>query len=262
MNKKYLAFSSILIAGLTFALPVFAQTPAPAKQKQMENAKTRATQEIDRRISTLTNLSNKSANLKRVSAGAKADISKEVQDEISSLSNLKEKIESDSGTTTLKDDVKSITQSYRIYALVVPQGHILVASDRIVTIGNSLSLISAKLKSRVAELQTAGQDVTTLQTAITDMDTKIADALVQAQTASTSVASLVPDNGATTTMQANKQALVAAQADIKAGNQDLIAARKDAETVLKALKISKPKIKEKEEEGSTTPEGQGGALSQ
>jgi hypothetical protein len=68
------------------------------------------------------------------------------------------------------------------------------------------------------------------------MAAKIADANTQAQAAVSKVVSLVPDQGDKTRQAANNDALKKARLNIKIAKDDLVAARKDAEIVLKALK--------------------------
>ena len=59
--------------------------------------------------------------------------------------------------------------------LVIPQGRITVAADRIESVGSTLSTFSAKLSARIAAAQTAGKDVATTSSMLGDMNAKIAD---------------------------------------------------------------------------------------
>ena len=66
----------------------------------------------------------------KVSANEKTAIANEVQTEISNLTALNTKIQADTDLTTLKTDIQSITEDYRIFMLVIPQGRIEVAADK------------------------------------------------------------------------------------------------------------------------------------
>ena len=68
------------------------------------------------------------------------------------------------------------------------------------------------------------------------MATQIADANTQAQAAVNKVVALIPDQGDKTKQAENNAALKKARLNIQIAKKDLAAARKDADTVLKALK--------------------------
>ena len=103
--------------------------------------------------------------------------------EISTLAALKTKIDADTDATTLKADLKSITKSYRVYALVLPQGRIAAAADREVTLVSMMSTLGTKLQARVQAAGQSGADVTAATATLTDMSSKLQDAQTQAQAA-------------------------------------------------------------------------------
>ena len=98
-----------------------------------------------------------------------------------------------------------------------------------------MSTLGAKLQARV-QAAPPGTNTTALTAALTDMAAKLTDAQTQATTGVTSTAALTPDNGVASVMASNTAALKGARADIKTGQTDLIAARKDVDTVIKGLK--------------------------
>ncbi|MDD5068586.1 MAG: hypothetical protein PHS53_04505 [Candidatus Pacebacteria bacterium] len=196
----------------------------------------RGDKEIDRRIAALQNQNDRIQSAKRVSDEGKSMIAGSIQSQIDILTVLKTKIDADTDEATLRTDLKSITASHRIFALVMPQAAITAAALRIETIAGNLATISGKLKTRITTAQAAGKDVTAVNTTLAHMNAQIADALVQAKAAKDRISGLVPDNGDKTKAEANRAALLAARADIKVGAADLRDARKDAETILKALK--------------------------
>jgi len=198
----------------------------------------RADEEIARRITALGDLSARVDAMARLSSDEKGSLSSTIQSQISALNDLQVKIAADeaaNNTTTLKTDVQSIVTSYRIFMLVLPQGAIEAATDRILTISGIMGDLSTKLSARISAAASAGNNVSASQTALADMNAKIADANAQVQAANTEVASLTPDNGSSTLMQANTSALQDAHAKIVAAQHDLIAARTDAMTIIKAL---------------------------
>lgn len=203
--------------------------------------RTKADAQINARVKALTALSTRINEMQRVSTNQKASLTATLQAAISEMNALKAKIDADTDGATLKADIQSITKSYRIYLLVLPQGRITAAADRIITTVGLMNDLSAKLQTRITTAQTAGQDVTAMNASLVDMNAKTADATVQANAAITLIANLQPDNGDQTVFQSNQAALKDARAKIKLATQDLQTARKDAGTIVKALKNVKVK---------------------
>lgn len=190
---------------------------------------------IDARIANLTKLVARLDEAKRLTTDAKTSLTAMLNSQIDALKALKVKIETE-GTTTLKDDVHSVTTDFRIYALVMPKAAITAAADRIMTITGQMETLADKIKARIDAASSAGTDVTTSQTAYADFTAKIADAKVQAQAAVSLVANLSVDEGDKTKLEANTAALKSAKAKIDAAQADLKAARADIGTILKNIK--------------------------
>ncbi len=125
--------------------------------------------------------------------------------------------------------------SFRIYALVVPQGYLEASSNRVNTIVSMFTTISAKLQTRINADQSAGKNTTTLQASLADLNAKIADANVQAGIAVNGILSLTPDQGNKTVLASNTAALKAARAKVKIATEDLQAARQDARVIIQNL---------------------------
>lgn len=234
---------ALLLSGFV-AVPAYADTAnkdnaVKVRVNQNNNLSqviNRSDMEITRRIDTLNKLNARVQAMKNVSDVQKASVSSEVSAEVANLTALKTKIDADTDLTVARNDEKSIFAPIRIYALVVPQYNILVSADRITTVSGLLSTISGKLETRITAAQSAGKNVSAMQTALTDMKTKIADAQSQANAAKNGVLSLKPDNGDKTIATSNKAALISARATIKAGTTDLKTARGNAQTIIKSLK--------------------------
>ncbi len=202
----------------------------------------RALAEIDRRIVSLNKLEARVNDMDRVSASTKASIKATVAAQITYLTDLRAKIVADTDEATLKADIASITKAYRIYMLIIPQGAVLSAADRIHTTATIMSEFGTKLETRIADAKAAGKDVSALESAYTDYKAKLADAHVQADAAVKLTADLKPDNGDQATIDANKKAMTDARAKIDAGRDDLQTARKDADTIVKGLKTFNIKV--------------------
>ncbi len=202
----------------------------------LTRGKEKGDKELDRRVANLNDLSAKAEGLKNLSPADKASISTTLSNQINALTALKAKIDADTDAATLKTDIQSITGSYRIFALVMPQVRIIIAADRIVTIAGEMQLFSAKLQARISAAASAGADMTAATALLADYNAKIADAQVRAQAAVTAIATLAPDQGDKTKLAANTKALQDARAKAVLAQKDLIAARQDAQKIVLVVK--------------------------
>lgn len=205
-------------------------------EARLERAKEKAAQEIERRIGALTKLTERIAAMKRVSAEFKSNLSTTINTEIAELTALRDRIESSTNGEEIKVDVQSITRSYRIFALVMPQAQIAAAADKVVTMTATLSEIGTKLKARIDAAAAASTDVTVLQTALADLALKITSANTHAQAAVNGTATLAPDEGDKTKMEANKTALQKARDELKAAHEDIKASRALVKQIIEGLK--------------------------
>ncbi|MDB5188304.1 MAG: hypothetical protein JWO50_824 [Candidatus Kaiserbacteria bacterium] len=197
---------------------------------------TRSNTEIAARIAALNALSVRIESLKNVSVSAKTAVANSVLANTNGLSALKSKIDADTDASVALTDEKTITGSYRIYALVIPQGYILASTDRIAVIAGMMTTLSTQFQARITGAQTVGKNVTDMQALLVDFDAKIADAKMHALAAQTGVAALMPDFGNKTTLEVNTAAIKAARADVKVSSQDLDAARTTAKKIVKEIR--------------------------
>jgi hypothetical protein len=202
------------------------------------HAKERADEEIARRVKALSALSTRVNAMVHLSGDQKSSLSATIQAQIDLMNTLQGKIDADASsnsTSSLKADIQSIGKAYRVFLLVIPQGAIQAAADRVMTIGGMFTQFAAKLQTRISDAQNAGIDMSASVTALADMNAKIADANAQAQAAVNETASLQPDNGDQTVLASNTTALKDARAKLQTAQKDLVAARSDAGTIVKAL---------------------------
>ncbi len=215
-----------------------ANLKATALAKLVTTAQTRADAEITRRVNALNALSTRINAMVKISASDKATLSSTIAAQVTAMTNLQAQIAADAAansTTSLKADIQSITKSYRIFALIIPQGAIEAAADRVLDIAGMFTTLSGDLQTRITAAQNAGANMTTSVSALADMNAKVADAQTQVNAAVSETASLQPDNGNTTIMASNTAALKDARTKIQAAQADLTAARADAGTIVKAL---------------------------
>ncbi len=221
-----------LAATTTFAAAAAAKTTAATNTRIMS----RADKEITRRVDALDTLTARLNEMQKLSSDEITSLSSSLHAQISTLTALQAKVTADaSDTTALRADAQSITSSYRIFALVLPQGAIEAAADRVLTIVDSMNTLGTKLQARIASSTAAGNNTSSSVAAYADFTAKVSDAQTQANAAVAEVSPLTPDMGNQAQFQANLTALKDARSKIQAAQKDLVAARKDAGTIVKSL---------------------------
>lgn len=201
----------------------------------MTAAKTKAAKELDRRVASLEALKVRVNGMQKVTDSFKQSLSTTVDTQLAAFIGLKAKIDADTDGETLKADVQSIIQSYRVYSLVLPQIHISAAADRIVTITVMMQTLGNKLAARVQAVANAGADVSGLSTSLTNLSNHITSASNGAQTAVSTSVTLTPDNGDKDKMTSNAAAMKTARTSLTEAAQDLADARKDIATIVSGL---------------------------
>jgi hypothetical protein len=171
------------------------------------------------------------SGIKKLTDAQKSSFTSQIQTEVSNLTTLKSKIDADTDIATLRIDVKSVIDSYRIYALYMPMINLIVAADRITDTAINFTAIATKIQTRLQQAQSAGKDVTALQASLTDMQSKITDATNQAQQVISAVTPLTPAG-----YPGNRTTLQSARAMLKIGQSDLNTALQDARTIIQGLR--------------------------
>ncbi|MDB4984259.1 MAG: hypothetical protein JWM20_438 [Patescibacteria group bacterium] len=209
--------------------------PNDRMQNRMDDKQNRGDDKIDLRLKSLTDLSSRINAMVKVSGTDKASLTAAIQAQIDALTNLKAKINADTDAATIKADMQSITNAYRIFMLVEPKARIAAAADRALTIGSSFATLSAKLSANISTASSQNHDVASLNATLADMNAKVADANAKANAAISLTANLQPDNGNAGVAASNNAAIDSARADIKIANDDLKAAYNNAKSIVKTL---------------------------
>ncbi|MEN9560735.1 MAG: hypothetical protein RIQ56_8 [Candidatus Parcubacteria bacterium] len=217
--------------GSTAPTPVTATTRLPKADFEVK-AKARALEEIDRRVKKLGELSTRIGEMKKLTDADKTALQATITSQISALNALRTKIEAETDLATLKADIKSITESYRIYALLMPQLKIIAAADRIVTVVGEMAALENRIALRIASSTGDTSALVALDTALKD---KLTKAQSLAQEAVNLVVNLQPDNGDKTVMQNNRVALQSAHTKLREAHTTLKLAREDIRSLLKLL---------------------------
>lgn len=174
------------------------------------------------------------SQIRNLTSAQKQSITATVQGVISALGQLKTRLAEDvASTTALKTDRENLAQVVSINGLLMPQIRVIIASDKVVTVVNDMTLVRAKILERFAIASTTLS--TSVQNALKDLDAKLESANKKAQSAANNVYNLSPDMGDKTKKAANNKALKDARSIVQDAKKDLVAARKDIQTAIKAL---------------------------
>jgi len=244
--KSKIIYAAILAttASIALAMPAFAIVSASganaaankvqAVENRIQNGLDRGDTMLTNRVNDLNKLITRIQAMKNLSDAQKASFASSVQTVITDLNALEAKLKSDTSTTTLRADLKTIAPDYRVYLLVMPQLSLLSAVDRVNTIVGTLQAVATKIQTRVSANPALSGNAT-ITADLSDMSAKLADATAKAAAAQTEIAGLVPDNGVQTVMQSNTAALKDARTKIQTAQKDLEAARKDAKAVVEII---------------------------
>ncbi len=186
---------------------------------------------IDKRVEELNKLIIRTNETRNLTEVQKTTITSTVQSLIINLKSFKSKIENSTSSQALKADKEQLSKTYRVHALFMPQINIIASADRVITVLNMLLSIGPKLEARMNQFGTTTENVI----AWTDYKAKMIEANSLAQTAVSQVVALFPDEGDKTKMAENLKILKDSRSKIQAAHKDLVAARKDLQSIINFL---------------------------
>jgi hypothetical protein len=191
--------------------------------------------EINRRFVTLTALSSAITASKVMTPSDAAALQGEISSTRSGLTSLKTTIDSETVVLALRADIVKIATDYRVYLLVVPQVHLVNASDGILATQTRFTDLNTKLSARIATAKAAGKDTKAAQADLDAMNAAVAKAIGLATPLPAALLALTPAqyNGGTAgpLLSNARAAIVSARDDLKSA----VAAAQACRTALAAL---------------------------
>lgn len=232
-STKKLLTSLFLVLILISPTYVFAapKDNAAVEKQRIDNLKERANREIDRRISSLSKLTDKISTIARITDAQKASLNTEIANNVAELTSLKDKIATDTELSVLKNDVKSIVDSYRIYAIFIPKIHLLASVNKTDQAQIKLSEIAVKLEAKIKILKDSGKDVSRLETNLAEMKTNLTNAKTKINTLQEKIISVIPSG-----YPGNKNVLIDGKNTMALIKKDLASARQNAAQVIAGIK--------------------------
>ncbi len=150
-----------MVGSIVVASPITQSEKAAAAAALISKQKTRAIEEINRRVVSLNKAIDKVNVVKKITNDQKNALVAQVQAEKLVLQQLKEKINTDVDKDVLLIDRKTIVQKYRTFALFEPRIAIITYADKILNLVNlmdaettddnvKIKIIEAKNKAQKA----------------------------------------------------------------------------------------------------------------
>lgn len=181
---------------------------------------------IENRISLLTNLKSLILSNTNISQEIQQNLVKDIDTTISQLQDLKSNLTSMSDLNSIKDNIRSIFETYRVYSVVAPRdlGQSLVAQGNYIL--GRLQALQRNLQTMIEQKKNEGKDITSLNSLVTQFDSQIQIAKEQLAIADTKFKSMTP---------ANTEAAKTAREEGKAAFKKAKDALKEAHNILKEI---------------------------
>jgi hypothetical protein len=179
--------------------------------------------EINRRLTTLGQLSTAVGASKGLTSSDAAALNAAISAAGSGLTSLKATIDSQTALPALRLEIVQIVTKYRVYELLLPQVRLTIAADSVLALKTHFDDISSKLADRIATAQGKGKDVTAAQAALAAMNAAVADAEALVSPLPARLLALTPaqfDLTTATTLQGVRAAIGRARDDLKAATKD------------------------------------------
>ncbi len=204
---------------------------ASEQQQHLANIKTKGDAEITRRLAQLNKLDGVIAAAVHLAPSDQAALTAEVNTEVSGLTALQTKLNSETTLSEAIIDAQSIISEYRVFALVTPKIWLIKTADDQQAVETKLTALSAKLQSRITADQTAGKNVASLQTTLNDMIAKTNAAQSISSSVESAVLPLQPSN-----YDADHSILSGYITQLNTARGDFQTAYTDAKTIVSDLK--------------------------
>lgn len=146
---------------------------AENQEKRLDKIKEHAKRLIENRISSLNNLLQRINNNSKLSTEEKTLLSSQVQAEIDALNLLKAKIEADTDIETARQNTRKIITDHYIYRVFIPKIQLLITIDNLQALSVKLSETTVKIQELIDRIGDEGKDTTLLQSLLDDANSQL-----------------------------------------------------------------------------------------
>jgi hypothetical protein len=201
--------------------------------KKTEKLQEKGVKAIDRRLTELKKLLTKLGKAKRLAQTTRIELIDQVKEEIATLQELKLAMAAETDNAKIQEQIKSLKDHYKIYALYMPKVHLLMAVDGLTEAAVRSQGLANTFATLIEEAKAAGTDVTKASTTLIHMRSMTTDAQTQITKAQEALKPLTPSG-----YPANKSIIKEAKKSLDAAHKSLQLARQDAQTIRQELGIT------------------------
>jgi hypothetical protein len=217
------AVATVVTAGLS--LPATAAWAA-GSQPALDAIKAAAHTAVTNRVTRLNSAIGVVTQNTHLGAD-QATLATRMQDDITGLNQLDATVQADTTAATAKADAQKVFTDFRIFALVLPVTHMVVATDTVNdAVVPRLNDITTKLQDLITKKNATDQQAT-----LDDMKTQIAAAQAATAGLSADLLTFTPAQ-----WNANHTLLQADRDKLRTARTDLVKARQDAKSIVAALR--------------------------
>jgi len=219
-----------LMGGVVWQHLAFATTEssgATTEKQQLAQVQTRASSEIDRRISSLNTLTPLIAKLAKPSLAQQKGYTKAVETEVKTLQKYGAAINGDATLAAATADAKKLTPEYAAFMVLAPKTWLIITADWQQTLEAKFATYANKIQDRLSSASNAGKDISAAQITLNDLQAHVNSA----QGLSDAVAKDVPLTQLGQ-YNANHSVLVTHYHKLVTARDDLAVALADAKTLL------------------------------
>ncbi|QNE35792.1 hypothetical protein [Leifsonia shinshuensis] len=245
MSRRSIGIITAATAGIACAAliggPAFADTPtptpspsashAPKTLAQIQAAGAKATS--DRETKLTAAIAKVNAD-KYLTSGDKSTILARLNNDLAGMKSSASAIAADTTTTQAAADLKKVYDSYRVYAVALPQARDASAADRLT--GTTIPKLT-KEQSTLADLLSGAdkaKSTSALQSDLSDLTAQLATASHDASRVSAAALAVTPSS-----YDSNHSALSSAKSSLASARTAVKKAESDAKSVREAIKTKK-----------------------
>lgn len=198
----------------------------------LDTLKLRAIGAIDARLIRIDRLRAQVGAAGALTSDHEAQLGAELGRAESGLTALRAEIEAAQAIEALRRLIPKIAEDYRIYVLVTPKVHLVIASDTVTAAADTLDEVAGRLAGTIEEAAAAGYDTGEAEAALEEMQSAIAQARRVGSPVAGSVLPLTPADWE----EPAHGLLTAGHDDIIEARRHLRDAREAARDVVRALR--------------------------
>ncbi|HLF70411.1 MAG TPA: hypothetical protein VI541_05585 [Actinomycetota bacterium] len=203
---------------------------SPSADAKIEDLRRICLRAIERRLPVLERLALRIETNRRLDDARRDVLSQQVRDVSSGIMALRGRLASGSSLESLLAECRSVRSRFRVFVVVEPKVHLVIAGDRSLATAEKLENIHGRLTARVDQAQTEGRDMLEARVILDRMKSALDKAKSEAASAIAIAIALDPADHPN-----NRDQLRAARTLLRSAFADLKQALGEARAVMQLL---------------------------